>query len=107
MNENEIADASKMAELVDYQVGAVVSRTLVKGKGGSVSVFAFDGGQELSEHTAPHKALVQLLDGEAEVTIEGRPHRLHKSEMLLLSANRPHSVKATKRFKMVLTMIHS
>ena len=106
MNDNEI-DASKMAELVDYQVGAVVSRTLVKGKGGSVSVFAFDGGQELSEHTASHEALVQLLDGEAEVTIEGRSHRLHEGELLLLPANRPHAVKATKRFKMVLTMIHS
>ena len=94
-----------MVDLVDYQGDAVVSRTLVKKKSGSITVFAFDEGQELSEHSAPHEASVHLLDGEAKITVEGRPHQLREGDMLLLPADRPHSVKAIKRFKMVLTMI--
>ena len=102
---NDIAGVSKIANLVDYQNDAVVSRTLIKKQSGSVTVFAFGEGQELSEHSAPHEALVYLLDGEAEITIEGKPHQLREGDMLLLPADRPHAVKATKRFKMVLTMI--
>jgi quercetin dioxygenase-like cupin family protein len=92
-------------ELVAYQAGAVVSRELVKKKTGSVTVFAFDKEQGLSEHTAPFDALVQVLDGVAEITIGGVPHRLGKDEMILMPANVPHALKAVERFKMMLVMI--
>lgn len=92
-------------KLVDYQAGAVVSRELVKKKTGSVTVFAFDQGQGLSEHTAPFDALVQILDGVAEITIGGAPHLLGKDEMILMPANVPHALKAVERFKMMLVMI--
>lgn len=92
-------------ELVSYQDGSVVSRTLIKNPGGAVTVFAFDRGQGLSEHTTPFEALVLLVDGEAEIRIDGVPHRLCGGEMIRLPANRPHAVRAVKRFKMVLTMI--
>jgi len=92
-------------ELVAYQPGAVVSREIVKKKTGTVTVFAFDKAQGLSEHTAPFDALVQVLDGVAEITIGGVPHRLGKDEMILMPANVPHSVKAVERFKMMLVMI--
>jgi quercetin dioxygenase-like cupin family protein len=90
---------------VDYQDGSVVSRTLLKKETGSVTVFAFDAGQELSEHTVPHDALVQVLDGEVEIRIDGRPHRVAAGEMLLMPGGHPHAVKAVARFKMLLTMI--
>jgi quercetin dioxygenase-like cupin family protein len=92
-------------ELVAYQPGAVVSRELVKKKTGTVTVFAFDKDQGLSEHTAPFDALVQVLDGLAEITIGGVPHRLGKDEMILMPANVPHALKAVERFKMMLVMI--
>ncbi|MFA5786743.1 MAG: cupin domain-containing protein [Actinomycetota bacterium] len=92
-------------ELVAYQAGAVVSRELVKKKAGTVTVFAFDKGQGLSEHTAPFDALVQVLDGVAEITIGGAVHRLGKDEMILMPANVPHALKALERFKMMLVMI--
>ncbi len=95
------------AGLVDYQSGAVVSKTLLNKGKGSVTLFAFDQDQALSEHTVPHDALVQLLDGEAEVTISGTLHWLKQGDMIVLPANEPHAVRATKRFKMVLTMIRS
>jgi quercetin dioxygenase-like cupin family protein len=91
--------------LVAYQAGAVVSRELVKKKTGSVTVFAFDKDQGLSEHTAPFDALVQVLDGVAEITVGGVPHRLGKDEMILMPANVPHALKAVERFKMMLIMI--
>ena len=93
------------AELVNYQDGAVVSRTLLKGPAGSVTAFAFDAHQELSEHTAPYDALVLVLDGEAEVRVSGASHRMLTGDVLLLPANEPHAVKATQRFKMILTML--
>jgi quercetin dioxygenase-like cupin family protein len=102
-----VAEAFALASLVDYQAGAVVSRTLVKRPTGTVTLFAFDEGQGLSEHTAPFDALVFLLDGEAEVTISGKALRLKPGEMVLMPANQPHALHAVRRFKMLLTMIRS
>ncbi|MBI5708820.1 MAG: cupin domain-containing protein [Candidatus Eisenbacteria bacterium] len=96
-----------MADLVAYQVDSVVSRTVVKKPAGTITVFAFDRGQALSEHSAPFDALVQVLDGRAEITIAGEPFAVAAGELLLLPANRPHAVRAAERFKMVLTMIRS
>jgi len=92
-------------ELVAYQDGSVVSREIVRKKTGSVTLFAFDKGQGLSEHTAPFDALVQILDGVAEITIGGTPHRLGRDEIILMPANLPHSLNAVERFKMMLIMI--
>ncbi len=96
-----------LSGLVEYQDGAVVSRTLLKQPKGSVTLFAFDQGQELSEHTVPHDALVYLLDGEAEITIAGTAHRLRAGDTVLMPGNKPHAVKATEKFKMSLTMIRA
>src|SRR5690349_17222949 len=95
------------AELVEHQPGAVVSRTMVRSKAGTVTAFAFDVGQELSEHTAPFDALVHVIDGEGEFRIESATHVVAAGQMLLLPANRPHAVRAAKRFKMILTMIRA
>ena len=92
-------------QLVAYQTGAVVSRVIVKKKTGTVTIFAFDKEQGLSEHTAPFDALIQVLDGVAEITVGGVPHRLSKDEMILMPANVPHSLKAVEPFKMMLVMI--
>lgn len=99
------AQISNVLELVNYQEGAVVSREVVKRPTGSVTIFAFDEGQGLSEHTAPFDALVQVLDGEVEINIAGAPHRLHCGEMILMPAGQPHALKSITRFKMILTMI--
>lgn len=107
MMEEGTAGASRAVELVGYQDGAVVSRSVLKGATGNVTLFAFDAGQELSEHTAPYDALVQVLDGEAEITIAGEPHRLRGGDLIVMPANRPHAVRAIARFKMMLTMIRS
>ncbi|MDM8000643.1 MAG: cupin domain-containing protein [Dehalococcoidia bacterium] len=96
-----------MAGLVDYQKGAVVSRQIINKPTGTVTVFAFDKGEGLSEHTAPFDALVQILDGEGEVTISGKPNKLVAGEMIIMPAGQPHSLKATARFKMVLVMIRA
>ena len=101
------AQAIKTAGLVNYQDGAIVSRELVRKPAGTVTIFAFDEGQGLSEHTAPFDALVQALEGEVEITIGGRPHRVAGGELMLLPAGQPHALKALTRFKMVLTMIRS
>ena len=101
------AQATNLTDLIDYQKGAVVSRTLIDKKAGTVTLFAFDEGQGLSEHTAPYDALVYLLDGEANVTLSGKPIRLKKGEMTVMPANEPHALKAVTRFKMILTMIGS
>ena len=95
----------KFGDLVSYQAGSVVSRVILKQKGGNVTVFAFDAGQELSEHTAPFDALASVIDGEAEITISGKPTRVASGESIIMSANQPHALKAISRFKMVLTMI--
>ena len=105
--EKIIARALKLAELIEYQEGSVVSRTLVDRKTGTVTLFAFEQGQGLSEHTAPFDALVYLIDGEARITISGKPHTLKQGEMIIMPANQPHALKATSRFKMLLIMIRS
>ncbi len=99
--------ASKMADLVAYQEDSVVSRTLIDKKTGTVTLFAFGEGQGLSEHTAPFDALVYLVDGEAEITISGKAFHLKAGEMIIMPANEPHALKATKRFKMMLVMVRS
>lgn len=107
MSENLAARVLHTVELIGYQAGAVVSRTLINQKTGTVTLFAFDAGQELSEHTAPYDALVQVLDGETEVTIAGQPHHLTAGDLIIMPANDPHAVKALTKFKMMLTMIRS
>ncbi len=97
----------KLVDLVDYQDGSVVSRTIIKKKTGTVTLFAFDEGEELSEHTAPYDALVQVLDGVAEVTLLGEGHRVGSGEAILMPADVPHAVRAPERFKMMLTMVKS
>jgi quercetin dioxygenase-like cupin family protein len=99
--------AAKLTDLVRYQEGSVVSKTIVENKMGTVTLFAFDGGQGLSEHTAPFDALVSILDGEAIVTISGKSHRLNEGEAILLPANQPHALEGPGKFKMMLTMIRS
>lgn len=96
-----------MTELVAYQEGTVVSRTLIDKKVGTLTVFAFGAGQGLSEHTAPYDVCVQILDGEAEITISGTVHHLNAGQMIIMPANQPHALKAEKRFKMLLVMIRA
>ncbi len=98
---------ARLTDLVDYQDGSVVSREIISRKTGTVTLFAFDEGQGLSEHKAPYDAMVQLLDGEAEITIAGNPLQVREGEMLVMPANKPHALKALRRFKMILTMIRS
>jgi len=97
----------KLADLVSYQEGSVVSRQIIKADAGNVTLFAFDAGQELSEHTAPFDALVHLLDGEAEVRISGQPYVLNAGDAIVMPANAPHAIKAKIKFKMLLTMIRA
>ncbi len=97
----------KATELIDYQKDAVVSRTLIARPSGTVTLFAFDQGQGLSEHTAPFDALVSIIDGEAEIIISGQPYILQAGEMIIMPAGEPHALNALKQFKMLLTMIKS
>lgn len=99
--------ALKMADMVAYQQGAVVSRTVIDRKVGTVTLFAFDKGQGLSEHTAPYDALVCILDGEARVTISGKAVKIKTGEMIVMPANELHALDATAAFKMMLVMIRS
>jgi quercetin dioxygenase-like cupin family protein len=101
----EPARAVAVAALVDYQRGSIVSREILKGATGRVTLFAFDDGEGLSEHTSPFNALVQMVEGEAEITISGQPHRVQAGEAILMPAGRPHALRALQRFKMVLTLI--
>lgn len=102
-----LSKAIGLAALVDYQAGAVVSKTVIAKKTGTVTVFAFDKGQGLSTHSAPFDALVQILDGEARITIAGKGVTVKKGEMIIMPANKPHALKAMKRFKMMLVMVKS
>ena len=102
-----MAQSIKLIDLVDYQEGSVVSRTIVDKKTGTLTLFAFGEGQGLSEHTAPFDALVYLLDGEAEITISGKTFPLKEGEIIIMPANEPHALKAIKKFKMLLVMIKS
>lgn len=99
------ATAFNLTELIDYSVGGVVSKQVVKSSAGNVTLFSFDKGQGLSEHSAPFDALVQILDGESEIRIDGKAHRVKAGEMIIMPANIPHALSATERFKMLLTMI--
>jgi len=94
-----------MARLVEYQAGSVVSRTIIQKKTGTVTLFAFDEGQGLSEHTAPFDALVCILEGQAEIIISGKSHMLKQGEMIIMPADQPHALKAVRPFKMMLVMI--
>jgi len=102
-----VAERVPTLDLTAYQEGAVVSRTLLKRSTGTVTMFAFDQGQGLSEHTAPFDALVQVLEGNVDVIIAGTTHQLSAGEMILMPANQPHALTARTRFKMLLTMIRS
>lgn len=106
-SQDDLSQPTELTTLVAYQPAAIVSRTLVKKPTGTVTLFAFDTGESLSEHTAPYDALVVLLDGEAEVDVAGETHRVRPGETLLLPASVPHAVRAPGRFKMLLTMIRS
>jgi quercetin dioxygenase-like cupin family protein len=106
MHENDqLSGAVAAASLIDIQPGGVVSRTIVKKKMGTVTAFAFDADEGLSEHSTPYEALLMDLDGEAEITISGTPQRLTTGEVIRLPPNEPHAVKAISPFKMLLIMI--
>jgi len=99
--------ALKAKDLVGYDKGAVVSRTILEKKTGTVTIFSFDKGQGLSEHTAPFDAMVEILDGEAEITVAGKAHKVKAGEFIIMPANKPHSLRALKKYKMALIMIRS
>jgi len=99
--------AIRLVDSADYQEGSVVSRTIIDKKAGTVTYFAFDEGQGLSEHTAPFDAMVYLVEGEAEIVISGKPIHVKGGEMVIMPANKPHALRAVKNFKMILTMIRS
>ena len=101
------AQSTPAAEWAGYQAGSIVSREIVHKPAGSVTLFAFDQGQGLSEHTAPFDALALILEGEAQITIAGKPHHLRGGEMILMPARQPHALIALKPFKMILTLIRS
>jgi quercetin dioxygenase-like cupin family protein len=102
-----IGNALTLSELVSYQEGSVVSKTLIDKKIGTLTMFSFGAGQGLSEHTAPFDAVVQVVDGEAEVIINGEPQTVSSGQMIIMPANIPHELKAVKPFKMLLTMIRA
>jgi quercetin dioxygenase-like cupin family protein len=93
-------------DLIAYQEGSVVSRMIVYKKSGTITLFAFDSGEGLSEHTAPYDAIAQIIDGEAEISIEQASFLLKEGQMIIMPANKPHALHAQQRFKMMLTMIH-
>jgi quercetin dioxygenase-like cupin family protein len=102
---NLTAKVLELSNLVDYQEGSVVSRTIIDKPSGTLTLFAFAQGQGLSEHKAPFDAVVNVLDGEAEITISGKAFRLKTGEAMIMPANQPHALKAIKQFKMMLVMI--
>jgi quercetin dioxygenase-like cupin family protein len=101
------AEVKQLLDLLQYQDGSIVSRVLLKNKGGTVTLFAFDVGEGLSEHTAPFDALVVVTDGEAEIQIAGENFKVRQGETIILPANRPHAVRAATKFKMLLIMIRA
>ncbi len=98
---------SKLSDMVAYQEGSVVSREIINKKAGTVTIFAFDEGQGLSEHTAPFDAMVYIIDGEVKIIISGKDYLLNEGEFIIMPANEPHSLNAIKRFKMALTLIRA
>lgn len=107
MAENGTPKVEWLKDSINYQDGSVVSREIIRKSTGTVTLFAFDKGQGLSEHTAPFDALVHIVDGEAEVTIAGQVYRLEQGQMVILPANQTHALKALSKFKMLLVMIKS
>lgn len=105
MSEEIVGKAMRTDEMVEYQEGSVVSRTLIDKKVGTVTLFAFGRGQGLSEHTTPYDAMVMVLDGEAKITISGQDHTVSEGEMIIMPANEPHALRAEEPFKMALVMI--
>ncbi|HXX72092.1 MAG TPA: cupin domain-containing protein [Candidatus Acidoferrales bacterium] len=101
------ARKQNLASLVSYQSGSVVSRTIISRRAGTMTLFAFDEGETLSEHTAPYDALLHVLEGEARVLVSGDENQVREGEAIVLPAGKPHAVKATKKFKMLLTMIRA
>lgn len=102
-----IAKPFNISNLIEYQEGSVVSREIIKKETGTVTIFAFDKGEGLSEHTAPFDAMVQIVDGTAEIVISGNKNIVQSGEMIIMPGNVPHALNAVERFKMVLTMIRS
>ena len=102
---NIIEEAKSLVDLVDYQDGAVVSKEVIRKDKGTVTLFAFDKGQGLSEHTAPFDALVYIVDGEAQIIISNKSNLVKKGQMIILPASKPHALSAVKRFKMLLIMV--
>jgi quercetin dioxygenase-like cupin family protein len=107
IKENSIAQAKNLESLIDYQTDSVVSKTIIGKKAGTVTMFAFDKDQGLSEHTAPYDAMVYMVDGEARITISGKAIIVKKGEMVILPANEPHALEALSKYKMLLIMIKS
>jgi quercetin dioxygenase-like cupin family protein len=107
MSTAPVSQILALAEMVNYQDAAVVSRQITKAEAGNVTLFAFDKDQGLSEHTAPFDALVHVLEGEAQITISGKPFDLKAGDAIIMPANEPHALKATQKFKMLLTMIRA
>jgi len=107
VDEGLVAHTFSYAELVDYQEGSIVSRTVIDKPVGTITVFAFDKGQKLSEHTAPYDALVEGVEGTGTIIIEGRDYQVTAGQQIIMPANRPHAVEARERFKMVLVMIRA
>ena len=107
MSEELKARKLRVEDLVEYQEGAVVSKEVIRKGTGTVTLFAFDKGEGLSEHTAPFDAMVQVIDGKAEIVISGNKNVLEKGEMIIMPASEPHSLRALERFKMILTMVRS
>jgi quercetin dioxygenase-like cupin family protein len=105
--ERLIEQAATLTALIEYQTASVVSRTTIDNKAGTITLFAFDGGQGLSEHMAPYDALVHVLDGEADIIMSGKLVRLKKGELTIMPANEPHALTAVTKFKMLLTMMRS
>ena len=101
------AKATQLADLIDYQDDSVVSRTLIDKEAGTVTLFAFDEGQGLSEHTAPYDAMVHVIEGDVKVTISGKTMIVKQGEVIIMPANQPHALSSIIRFKMLLTMIKS
>ena len=106
-NSVRLTEVKQLVNLLQYQDGSIVSRVLLKNKGGTVTLFAFDEGEGLSEHTAPFDALVVVLDGEACIQIAGEKFTVGQHETITLPANNPHAVKAATKFKMLLIMIRA
>jgi quercetin dioxygenase-like cupin family protein len=105
--ENCPAKPARLTEMIDYADGSIVSKTLIDKSVGTITLFAFDRGQKLSEHTAPYDAVVQILDGSADITIGGKPETICAGQLIVMPANIPHTVAAKEKFKMMLIMIRA